>query len=738
MKRKPQASELPRPRPLVPLQGTRTRTKPGNIDDSLLPAPKRTKPNSDVSSTPEELAARKLCKVCGRINWPSHLAKFQRDGKAVAQRWLDLLNRHSHHTKPNWHPKELDDAPGDYSLDDVHNELRLGDLRHVIKAKDSCTLCNLIYRAANHPLSGAKHSVHAEIEKYPDIEPLSCIVHNPFLNLTGSVLSVFLNEPRLDSSIHFSLLGDRWMCDRRSNPRNTTTKFDIDLVTRWWKDCKQHHTRSCKVKAYPGNVSRATIPLRVVNVLTNRVVETPPGSAFVALSYVWGQSSQFRLRKSNFVGQDRFASLDGKDVPQTIADAMSLVKSLGLAYLWVDALCILEDDPDDLEANIRAMHRVYQAADLTIVAAAGSNADSGLLGLRPGTRKIESITGTVEGIDLVLNQVAEYTPSRYVWGTRGWTYQEWLFSRRMLLITEQGLLWDCLGCMRTEDQEYQPEGVYNPDENQQTRSLRRVLAGTQNQRDPFMSIYVDLMNQYTQRHLTHEQDVLNAFSATLEHLSAHNKTRFCWGLPINCFIVALLWNIPATHPSSIAPTERRTALWKNARKFPSWSWAGWRGEAKYIFFDARDAECQTLVAWPWEPAYNLGGNDADDVWETGVLTIEALYADIRYADCPEILRDGFAEGSSRLRAIHGVDLCHLMPRSSTAVGRLGMIRIGLTAGDTMIENIFCQSYILVVIECVDIDPKPLWEKRGIVTCSEDCWSRLQKSYDFSQQIIRLG
>jgi hypothetical protein len=69
-------------------------------------------------------------------------------------------------------------------------------------------------------------------------------------------------------------------------------------------------------------------------------------------------------------------------ISRTVADAMYLVRNLGIRYLWVDACCILQDSETDKIAQISAMNAIYSASYVTVIGASGGDADAGLPGLR--------------------------------------------------------------------------------------------------------------------------------------------------------------------------------------------------------------------------------------------------------------------------------------------------------------------------------------------------------------------
>lgn len=121
---------------------------------------------------------------------------------------------------------------------------------------------------------------------------------------------------------------------------------------------------------------------------------------YLALSYVWG--SQCTLRKAIALESElaQPGSLKKHYVPRTIYDAISLTCRLGEKYLWVDSLCIIQDDKPSMQSQILAMDKVYAIAVATIVAASGDHADSGLPGVRPGARTPFQEVETIRGIPM--------------------------------------------------------------------------------------------------------------------------------------------------------------------------------------------------------------------------------------------------------------------------------------------------------------------------------------------------
>jgi Heterokaryon incompatibility protein (HET) len=93
---------------------------------------------------------------------------------------------------------------------------------------------------------------------------------------------------------------------------------------------------------------------RVIDTSDLCIVQQATSCCFAALSYVWGDAEQLRLLKSNFCDLHQKSTLADlmTSIPLMIRDAIEDCKNLGLNYLWVDVLCIVQDDPEDKKLQI--------------------------------------------------------------------------------------------------------------------------------------------------------------------------------------------------------------------------------------------------------------------------------------------------------------------------------------------------------------------------------------------------
>lgn len=122
--------------------------------------------------------------------------------------------------------------------------------------------------------------------------------------------------------------------------------------------------------------------LRFIDVEQWAIVELQSVPQYLALSYVWGDTSKIResLLVPGALRDLRWL------IPRAVRDAIILTRELGMRYVWVDALCLVQDDPDDVERGVEIMDEIYERSWLTIIAASGHNADAGLPGIGENSR----------------------------------------------------------------------------------------------------------------------------------------------------------------------------------------------------------------------------------------------------------------------------------------------------------------------------------------------------------------
>jgi hypothetical protein len=209
-------------------------------------------------------------------------------------------------------------------------------------------------------------------------------------NLYGSGL-----YPRLkvdgSGTDHCIQLVDEASTDGFLRGRAIPESIDTKMIQGWMRRCTEMHGDDCKESYFQVAPHPAvTMEFTVIDVRAECLVNIPSTAKYVALSYVWGQANHLTTIKSLVSEFRTQGAFNRRKPPRTIQDAIDLTRALGFQYLWVDALCIVQDESEIKDLLISNMDAVYGHAALTIVAASGLDADAGLGGWKnsPPERKL--------------------------------------------------------------------------------------------------------------------------------------------------------------------------------------------------------------------------------------------------------------------------------------------------------------------------------------------------------------
>ncbi|KUJ09938.1 uncharacterized protein LY89DRAFT_266682 [Mollisia scopiformis] len=234
------------------------------------------------------------------------------------------------------------------------------------------------------------------------------------------------------------------------------------------------------------------------------------------------------------------------------------------------------------------MDRIYGLASLVLVAAAGADALTGLVGYEASPRPtIDQISGTVQGLQLVISSPPlQYILENSKWNTRGWTFQEWHLARRALIFTDDQVYYICSSASYCEDialENFQPHLLMSLIlENCNASTMRHYLPSryTQCTGNGGWVEYIQLVEHYSKRELTYESDTLLAISGLLNDLHRASRNRFLCRVSIGLFHDALFW----------VPENRAELRWGTGDTptllFPTWSWASAKSAVKYRVFPA--------------------------------------------------------------------------------------------------------------------------------------------------------
>ncbi|KAK4163301.1 heterokaryon incompatibility protein [Cladorrhinum sp. PSN259] len=234
-----------------------------------------------------------------------------------------------------------------------------------------------------------------------------------------------------------------------------SANIDLKFITDCLSKCSAQHGLECNPSYSDPAFPRLNF-LRVIDVNRCCVVEAPLDSRYVALSYVWGGTPCYKLTTTNETSLSQDGALermvDDLTLPRTISDAMALVRGLGAQYLWVDALCLIQDNTKDLAAGIAVMDDIYERSWFTIIAAGGKDASFGLPGVQSGSRSAAKLSHEImPGLHLGIDITLESSLKHSVYSTRAWTLQEQLLSRRALFFADDRVVFRCRQTEHSED-----------------------------------------------------------------------------------------------------------------------------------------------------------------------------------------------------------------------------------------------------------------------------------------------
>ena len=324
-------------------------------------------------------------------------------------------------------------------------------------------------------------------------------------------------------------------------------------------------------------------PVWLVDVIDACLVPAPKDCSYVTLSYVWGDRKTLKTNSSNLTQLQEIGSLEKHQwktqLPRTIRDAIGVVKILAEKYLWVDNLCIVQDDEVHKHTEMAKMAAIYANASVTILALQGRHADHGLPGFRdfsePSTMR-QSFHVLDEGVTIIRNFVSshlEVGSEDPVARSRGWILQEEMFSRKKLVFDGDSIRWECPAATWREHVEMSHRSKsYRHDNSIWQPMLESSI--------PDLDRLGSILRQFNCRYFTYPEDALNAFAGVSFAISPALGGAFVSGLPTAFFDIALLWQ-----PDNKI-TRRVSASPTNAQYLPSWSWAGWHGN---IMFDTASA-----------------------------------------------------------------------------------------------------------------------------------------------------
>ncbi|TEA11286.1 hypothetical protein C8034_v006418 [Colletotrichum sidae] len=356
----------------------------------------------------------------------------------------------------------------------------------------------------------------------------------------------------------------------------------------WLFDCDELHSECAPTKD-------DELPTRLICVGTERkpllhLVETSATNIedkkYVALSHRWGETGtrHFVTHLRDEQGHDLESfkrSIPYSEVPQTFKDAIKVTRKLGISYLWIDSLCIIQGEGGDFGTEAKRMEDVFSCAYCVIAASRAANQAAGFLGKRPGTpRQFVTLKQenaapiyVCEGIDDFEKDVLKGSLNR-----RGWVLQERALARRTIYFTDSQMYFECGGGVRCEtltkmenNFEFLGDARFpNKAVKEQSRAVK-------------IRYFQDLYRRYSELELTRIQDRPVAIAGLETRLRQGYSISGGYGIfddgpDHGLFHRSLLWrrgkDINALKPIDFSSDPELAA--------PTWSWMAHEGGIDYL------------------------------------------------------------------------------------------------------------------------------------------------------------
>jgi Heterokaryon incompatibility protein (HET) len=325
------------------------------------------------------------------------------------------------------------------------------------------------------------------------------------------------------------------------------------------------------------------LPSRVIDVGTHvgsqfvKLLLSTPGQRgeYTCLSYCWGGPQAVTLTRATREALQ--GGIPVEKLGQTIRDAIDTTRVLGFRFLWVDALCIIQDDYEDKVVEIDKMASIYKNAVVTIAAATATSSYEGFLSRErtPPQRdtcgfQVPMINGSTGSCTLMVCR--NYIPSEPI-NTRAWTMQEYVLSTRMLLYSDVELLWEC----QTEGKKQVRKSQMTYYDLSQRARLQNMTKLVQSNNETKHWDWAGMVQEYSQRSLTEPEDKLIALAGVAHEVELLLKDEYIFGMWKQPIIEFLGW-------WSVKQQTRRS------KRAPSWSWACLDGGVEFAKY-APVAKC---------------------------------------------------------------------------------------------------------------------------------------------------
>ncbi|KAI0107834.1 heterokaryon incompatibility protein-domain-containing protein [Nemania sp. FL0031] len=383
----------------------------------------------------------------------------------------------------------------------------------------------------------------------------------------------------------------------------------FNILHGWLEDCDKHH-KDCQPEK---TESLGRIPTRLIDVedknsSTVRLLETKESQIYltepikyIAVSHPWGDKNEHNHYCTTQLNLDQHRAKIRVDVlPNTFQDAIRITRQLGVQYLWIDSLCIIQGTDGDFNKEAEHMETVFSSAYCVIAATCADGMSSGFLKSRPDRKvvKIERLRESpfyiCESIDNFQRDVIEGPLNK-----RGWVLQERALARRTIYFAENQTYWECGEGVRCE--------TLTRMKNNQAAFLgdpKFPRVATESSKGSRISLYQLLYKQYSRLEFTKIHDRPLAIAGIEQRLIRAFETQGGYGVFNRYFGRSLLWQRDKTLPLQVMKPIQFPQ--SQPYQIPSWSWMAYEGAIDFMYLPFGEVDWEKKeICSPWNPPTTL-------------------------------------------------------------------------------------------------------------------------------------
>ncbi|KAG4431247.1 hypothetical protein IFR05_013269 [Cadophora sp. M221] len=405
-----------------------------------------------------------------------------------------------------------------------------------ISAKQGCSSCTVLQNSYFH----IKERSHENIpEQLSDINFQLPLLDAGFpMGLASSDDDGWYSWDEIFTEV--SAAKSPWPVIGQASERKGSAFESIAVLKTWIETCRASHPQC--------SMQNPNLPTRVLDVDGDTIslyVSEHEKEPYAALSHCWGKRLVIQTHKSTF--GDRILDIPWGSLSKTFQDAVTTTRLLGLKYLWIDSLCIIQDDAEDWARESGSMASIYDGAQIVIAVSDSSNGYEGFLKDRPSTAGSKTI---FQGI----NADGESYRIKVRQGDDHRWYGN-LLPPRSQVFRSQELVWECRTSLWCEC------GTLSRPSQQRVPASKKTFYKSLRSQDhqALYSLWSRIVNTYASKALTNGGDILPALSGLAKRFQEFGAGDYLAGLWREDLPLSLLWEAHGTRASPY--------------RAPSWSWA---------------------------------------------------------------------------------------------------------------------------------------------------------------------